>query len=53
MSTFLRKLKLVVVPKNEYVIRVGQVAEEMYFIVRGICRVLSEQGEEFAILKQG
>ena len=53
MQTVIKKLKLVVIPKNEYVIRVGQVAEEMYFVVKGICRVLGEHGEEIAILKQG
>ena len=53
MQTVIKKLKLMIIPKGEYVIRVGQVAEDMYFIVKGICRVLSDQGEELAILKQG
>ena len=49
----IKKLRLVVFPKNEYIIRMGQVAEEMFFVVKGICRVISEDGEELAILKQG
>ena len=53
MQTVIQKLKLMVIPKGEYIIRVGQVAEEMYFMVKGICRVLNDQGEELAILKQG
>ena len=53
MQTVIKKLKLMIIPKGEYVIRVGQVAEDMYFIVKGICRVLTDQGEELAILKQG
>ena len=53
MQTVIRKLRLQVIPKNEYVIRAGQLAEEMYFIVKGFCRVLNVDGSELAILKQG
>lgn len=48
-----RRLKLVVFPKGEFVIRCGEVANEMFFIVRGIVKVTSEGGIEFATLKQG
>ena len=40
----IKKLKLTVIPKSEYIIRIGQMAEEMYFIVKGVCRVLSGDG---------
>ena len=51
MQTIIRKLSLQVIPKGEYLIRAGQVAEEMYFIVKGFCRVTTQEGTELAILK--
>lgn len=53
MQTVIKKLKLMVIPKSEYVIRAGAVAEEMFFIVKGFCRVLTQDGKELALLKQG
>ena len=42
-----------IIPKNEYIIRAGQVAEEMFFIVKGICRVYNADSVELANLRQG
>ena len=42
-----------IIPKNERIIRAGEVAEEMFFIVKGFCKVIKEDGLELATLKQG
>ena len=53
LQTVIGKLKLQSVPRNEFVIRAGALAEEMYFIVKGCCRVQSAEGIELAVLKKG
>lgn len=40
-------------PKGEYIIRAGELADEMYFIVSGYCKVVTEDGHELAVLKHG
>jgi len=40
ISTIIKKLKLLIIPKNEYIIRKGEIAQEMYFIVKGQVKVL-------------
>ena len=45
------KLALCVYPKGEYVIRSGELADEMYFIIQGYCKVITEDGLELATLK--
>ena len=49
----IQKLRLQVIPKGEYIIRAGQIAEDMYFIVKGFCRVFDQDGTQLAVLKQG
>lgn len=44
MQTVIQKLRLQVIPKGEYIIRAGQIAEDMYFIVKGFCRVFDQDG---------
>ena len=39
MQTLIKMLKLNLIPQHEYIIRFGQLAEDMYFIVKGICKV--------------
>ena len=53
LQTVIKKLKLMIIPKNEHIIRVGEVAEEMFFIVKGFCKVVKVDGLELATLKQG
>lgn len=55
---FMRLLSLVMQPslhlKGEYVVRVGDFGQEMYFIQRGSVEVVSADGEEiFASMKDG
>ena len=45
------KLVLKVYPKSEYVIRAGEIGEEMYFIIQGYCKVVTSDGLELATIK--
>lgn len=31
-------------PENEYVVKIGEIGNEMYFIVDGLCQVLTSDG---------
>jgi CRP-like cAMP-binding protein len=53
ISTIIQKLKMLIVPKNEYIIRKGEIANEMYFIVKGSVKVIDEQGNSIAVLDKG
>lgn len=53
LATIIDKLELAVFPKGEYIIRAGELADEMYFIVSGYCKVVTEDGHELAVLKHG
>jgi len=35
LSSLIQRLKLVLFPKGEHVIKVGELADEMYFIIKG------------------
>lgn len=51
--SIVNELELVTFPENEFVVKIGEVANEMYFIVDGLCQVLSSDGTQIAVLKQG
>ena len=53
LQTVIKKLKLIIIPKNERIIRVNEVAQEMFFIVKGFCKVIKADGLELATLKSG
>jgi CRP-like cAMP-binding protein len=53
LHTLIRKLKMVSYPKFEYIILKGEIADSMYFIVKGIVEVRSEEDEVIATLKHG
>ena len=53
LYTLIRKLKMVTYPKFEYVILKGEVADRMYFIVKGKVEVRNEENEVIATLKHG
>jgi len=46
-------LKLVVYPRYEYIITAGEIAEEMYFIVKGVVEIRDLNNEVLNTLKQG
>jgi hypothetical protein len=37
VMSILNELDLITFPENEYIVKIGEVAEEMYFIVDGLC----------------
>ena len=39
VDTVIRMLKLTVFPRHEYIITAGEIAEEMYFIVKGVVEI--------------
>ena len=41
--SIVNELELVTFPENEYVVKIGEVANEMYFIVDGLCQVLTAE----------
>jgi voltage-gated potassium channel len=45
ITTLIGKLKMQIIPKGEYIIRAGEVANSVYFIVKGLCKVYSIDGE--------
>jgi signal-transduction protein with cAMP-binding, CBS, and nucleotidyltransferase domain len=44
-------LKMVVYPRNEYIITAGEIAEEMYFIVKGVVEIRDPNNEVLNTLK--
>ena len=46
-------LKLKIYPKNEYIITAGEIAREMYFIVKGVIEIRGVNHELLNTLKQG
>jgi len=46
-------LKIKVFPKGEYIVTVDELADEMYFIIKGLVKVTKADGQELAQLKQG
>ena len=46
-------LKLRIYPKNEYIITAGEIAKEMYFIVKGVIEIRGVNHELLNTLKQG
>ena len=53
VMSIVEELELVTFPEHEYIVKIGEVADEMYFIVDGLCQVLSADGTQLAVLKQG
>jgi len=37
VMSIIEQLELVTFPENEYIVKIGEVADEMYFIVDGLC----------------
>ncbi len=43
VMSIVNELELITFPENEYVVKIGEVADEMYFIVDGLCQVLTAE----------
>jgi len=53
IATVVKKLKIRIVPHGEFVIKQGEIASEMFFIVKGEVHVTQEDGIILAILHKG
>lgn len=42
--SIIEELELLNFPENEYIVKIGEVADDMYFIVEGLCQVLAADG---------
>jgi CRP-like cAMP-binding protein len=51
--SLLNKLTLVTYPEHEYIVTAGEIGREMYFIVEGLCQVVSPAGDQLEVLKKG
>ena len=49
--SIINQLELVTFPENEFIVKYGEVADEMYFVVEGICQVESKDGSTIMVLK--
>ena len=48
VNSMIIKLKIEVQPKNEYIIKFGEIGTQMYFIVSGKVSIKSQEGVELA-----
>jgi signal-transduction protein with cAMP-binding, CBS, and nucleotidyltransferase domain len=53
VQTVIRMLHMSVYPAYEYIITAGEIANEMYFIVKGVVEIRSTENEVLNTLKQG
>lgn len=53
VETVIRMLHLVVYPAYEYIITAGEIAEEMYFIIKGVVEIRGKNNDILNTLKQG
>ena len=53
LSTIIRKLKLWVIPKGEFILQEGELANEMYFILQGVVEIYNLDGILLAQLTEG
>lgn len=53
MSSIIKDLELRIIPKGELVIRFGEIALEMFFIVKGSVNIISADGIHLATLSAG
>lgn len=53
VSSFIQKLELRIIPQDEFIIKYGEVAQEMYFIVKGQVDIISSDGIHLAQIGPG
>lgn len=53
MGSIISKLEIRIIPKNEYIVKYGEIARSMYFIVKGQVYVISDEGINLATLDKG
>jgi signal-transduction protein with cAMP-binding, CBS, and nucleotidyltransferase domain len=53
MSSIIQKLELRIIPQDEFIIKFGEIAQDMYFIIKGQVSIISSQGIHLATLGIG
>lgn len=44
ISSIIQKLELRIIPQDEFIIKYGEIGQEMYFIIKGTVKIISQQG---------
>lgn len=53
MSSIIQDLELRIIPARELIIKYGEVAQEMFFIVKGLVNIISADGIHLATIGAG
>jgi CRP-like cAMP-binding protein len=53
ISSLTKHLKLMIIPKGEYIINQGELASEMYFILQGLVEIVLDDGTSITTLGEG
>lgn len=53
LSSIIQKLELRIIPQEELIIKYGEIAQEMYFIIKGQVNIISSEGIHLAQIGVG
>lgn len=53
LSSIIKKLEIRIIPQHEFIVKYGEIAQSMYFIVKGQVNVISDEGINLATLDVG
>ena len=53
LSSIIQKLELRIIPQDELIIKYGEIAQEMYFIIKGQVNIISSEGIHLAQIGVG
>lgn len=53
LSSIIQKLELRIIPQDELIIKYGEIAQEMYFIIKGQVNIISSEGIHLAEIGVG
>lgn len=53
VDVVVQKLRIVIYPKQEFILTAGEVSDEMFFIVKGVVELKNRNHVSVALLKKG
>ena len=53
LFSIIKELEIRIIPQNEFIVKYGEVAQSMYFIVKGQVNIISHEGIKLASLDTG
>ena len=53
VSSIIQKLELRIIPQDEFIIKYGEIAQEMYFVIKDLVNVISSEGIHLAQIGVG